>query len=139
MGNAAMNWTLFTFLMLGALFVLFGVVVFSVVRQGYRKTRSFFGDRPLLRNVGCSALFIAACIFVYDCTRALSTGHILVVLGGGFHVSSHPFTIYKATDPGDFWEAICIHYYVSIVCLYVLLGEVRVLVRPKNVKPKSSA
>jgi hypothetical protein len=135
----SMNWTQYTVLMLSALFVLFGVVVYSVVRQGYRKRRSFFGDRPVLRNIGCTALFIAASIFVYDCTRALSTGHIRVVLGGGFHTSSHPFTIYRATDPDGFWEAICIHYYLSIVIVYMLVGEVLVFVRQKKVKQKSPA
>ena len=128
-----------TFLMLGALFVLFGWVVVSVVRRAYRKRRSIFGDRPVLRYFICSALLLAACFELYHCTRAISSGHILVALGGGFHTSSHAHTIYRANNPSGFWAAICSYYYLSIVFLYVFFGEVLVFVRQKNVKPKSSA
>lgn len=128
-----------TFLVLGALFVLVGWVVFLVVRRAYRKRRSIFGVKPVLRCISCGALFAAACFQFYMCAAAISSGQILVVFGGRYAHGSGS-AVYQASNPGGFWEAICANCYLGLVLLYVFVGEVAIFIKQsRNVKPKSSA
>ena len=135
-----MNATIATFSMLAAVFALFAWVVYSVVKRACRKRRSIFGASPALRFVICAALIATACFEIFQCMEAVGSGKIYVVLGGGFHTTSHGFTVYQASNPSGFWEAICSYCYLSLIFIYLFVAEIIIAVRQrKHVKLRPSA
>ena len=129
-----------TFSMIGAVFILFAWVVYSVVGRAWRKRRSIFGTGPIFRCVICGALIAAAGFDFVTCVEAIGSGRIYVVLGGGFHTSSHGFTVYQAGNPNGFWEAVCVHCYLGLVLIYLFVAEIIIAIKQnKHVKPRPPA
>jgi hypothetical protein len=57
----------YTFSLLGAVFVLFGWVVYSVIRRAARKRRSILGGRPTFRYGMCGIMVVVAASFFFNC------------------------------------------------------------------------
>jgi len=125
--------------MLAAVFALFALVIYSVVKRAYRKRRFIFGASPVLRYTICAALIAAACFDIFKCVEAIGSGKIYVVLGGRLHTTSHGFTVYQASNPGGFWEAICIYSYLDLIFICLFVAEIIIAIRQKkHVRPRPS-
>jgi hypothetical protein len=131
--------TAYIFSMLGALFLLFWWVVYSVTSRAYRRKLSIFGRGPIFRCAIWGLLIIGACFQFYYCWEAVGSGKIYESLGGGFHTSYRGYTFYRATSPNGFWAWVCAEYYFGIMLLYVFIAEMIVIVRSKKAKQRSSA
>ena len=130
------------FSLLGVLFVLLSVVVFSVIKRAGRKKRSPLGipdGARALRFIVCGLFITVGCYLFCDIADGVLTGKILEGHYTRF-ISSHAFTVYRADEPDRFWTEVCWDGFYALIFLYVAVAEIMIAVkRSRQVKPKPSA
>lgn len=123
-----MNWTAYTFTMLGLFFVVFGWGVFTVVRRAWRRHEPVLGKElgRAVRWMIVAVLIVGAFYEFYVVFAAITDGEIRVPTHGR---AAHGHTDFRAIDPAGFWETVCVVSYTGLVFFYISVSDIIIAIR----------
>ena len=124
--------TIYVFSLLAVLFALMSWVVLRVTQNAKHRHQPIFDVNPKLQRIVCVVLFLCGIYWFYNVAHALEDGHIRVALSGRYSRHSSGYTIYRATNPRGFWEAICFETYGGLLMSYLPLAEIYLANRRKT-------